>query len=85
MAPQEPAKDAPRRAFERWAVEKYGVVFSARSRASGVKHGKPIRGGTRAAAIINAARSHHGIPVGKTMTEAEFDDAIRATQALEVR
>lgn len=94
MAPAAPAKapapadEGPRRAFERWAVEKLGVVFDARSRATGVKDGKALKGvknPTRLAATINGARALHRIPVGKTMTEAEFNKLLDATSAVEVR
>jgi hypothetical protein len=81
-----PAAPAPKLAFERWAVEKFGVVFSDRGRASGVTKGKRVRkDGTRNAALINAARSHHRIPLGKTVTEDEFNQLLDATSALEVR
>ncbi|WP_437309997.1 hypothetical protein [Sorangium sp. So ce388] len=95
MAPPEPAQEeGPKQAFERWAVEKCGVIFNERSRATGVSKGEPItrtptgrrvKDSIRNAALINAARARHGIPVGKTMTEADFDKLIDATKSIEVR
>jgi hypothetical protein len=72
-----------RRAFEAWAIQKHPCVFDARGRASSVKSGKSI-GKMRDAAIVNATRTYHRIPVGRVMTEAEYNEAIAATAALEV-
>ena len=83
--PPSPGVPATKLAFERWAVEKLGIVFNDRGRASGIKGGKAVKSGIRNAALINATRAHHRIPIGKTMTEAEFNEAISATRALEVR
>lgn len=76
---------APRKTFEQWAVELHPVAIDDRGRASGVKDGVRLRGGTKAAAFINATRSSLRVPLGRSMTRTEFDEMLQATKAIEVK
>jgi hypothetical protein len=85
---QEPAKapDAPRKSFEDWAKASFAVAIDARGRASGVVKGKRIgKDSTRNAALVNAARTLHRVPIGKIVTEDEFNKLLDATKAIQVR
>ncbi|MGK3995098.1 hypothetical protein [Sorangium sp. So ce1024] len=92
--PAKPAKahEGPRKTFEDWATARYGVAFDQRGRATGIVTGKPVtrngkavKDATRSAALINGARTKHRIPVGRLMTEDDFNKLVDATAAIEVR
>lgn len=76
-----PAAPPPMKPFEVWATEKFKVVFDERGRASAVKNGRRITKISHAA-IVNAARLQ--VPVGKRMTEADFDKLIAGTRAIPI-
>lgn len=66
--------------FEEWATTKLGVVFDG-GRASAVKNGRRVTKISHAA-IVNAVRVR--VPVGKRMTEAEFDKLLADARAIPI-
>lgn len=83
--PAEKPAPAERRTFEDWASAKHGVMVDDRGRASGVIKGKLDRARGHAAALVNGARSKHRIPIGRTMTEAEFDSLLEAVASMRIQ
>lgn len=86
VAPDEsaPAQEATKRAYEDWAREKHPCAIDDRGKASSVIAGKR-KFKMSNAAIVNAARSYKRIPLGRLMTEAEFDAAIDAAKSIVIK
>ncbi len=94
VSPPEPSASPsdPRKSFEDWAHDRFGVAFDPRGRASGMQKGKPVtkggkavKGATRSAALVNGARAKHRIPIGRAMTKAEFNKLLDAVSSIEMR
>jgi hypothetical protein len=74
-----------RKTFEDWVTaKKIAAVDPSTGRASGVVRGKR-RFKTSAAALVNAARSKGSIPIGRLMTEGEFNQAMNAARNITLR
>lgn len=84
-ASAEPKKDEPKPAqktFEEWATAKLKVVIDPKSgRASAVKNGRRVAK-ISAAALVNAVRRQ--VPIGKRMTEAEFDALLEQARSIPI-
>lgn len=73
----------PQKAFEEWAAAKFKVLFDPAGRASAIKNGRRITKISHAA-HVNAARKLASVPVGKRMTEANFDALIQKARAITI-
>jgi hypothetical protein len=76
--------EAPKKlAFEAWGAQKLKLIVSENGRASAVKNGRKVAK-IADAATFNAARAQQSIPLGKLMSEAEFDAAMVKAGVIEI-
>lgn len=82
-APEAPAAPVEQKTFEDWARAKHGVEVDKDGWASAIRNGRRIAK-VSAAAHVNAARRLLSIPIGKRMSEAEFNTALEKARGIPI-
>lgn len=85
IAPEPTPEPAPaeQKTFEDWARAKCGVEVDKDGWASAIRNGRRVAK-VSAAAHVNAARRLLSIPVGKRMSEADFNAALGKARGIPI-